>query len=367
MHVLLLLVLLAMPLPAWAEAGDYAVVDGPCGLAFPRDHGPHPEHRTEWWYYTGNLESETGRRFGYQLTFFRRRMAPPAETALWPPAPSAWRTHQLWLAHFALSDGANARFHHSEEALRGAVGLAGAEQRGDAWRVWLGDWSTTIGPQTHRVAAEAEEIAIDLSLAPAKELVTHGPDGYSRKGERVESASCYYSFTRLVTAGSLRIGGETFAVSGSSWMDREWSSAALEKGLQGWDWFSIQLHDGREVMLYVLRKEDGTPNSASGGTFVAADGAVAHFRMDTVELTVTDTWMSPSTEATYPAGWRLALPEFDLDLRIDPIFADQELVTAESTGVTYWEGAVDILADGERAGVGYVELTGYAGGFEADI
>lgn len=369
--ILFLLVLALLPVvAAGAGEGGYRSVTGPCGFVFPRDHGAHSEYRTEWWYYTGHLASAEGRRFGFQLTFFRYRLAPPADRADWPAEPSAWRTDQVFLAHAALTDVAGERHFKAERMARGAVDLAGAALSEGIVTVHLGGWSARIAPAGHRLAAADEDFALRLDLAPAKAPTAHGEDGYSRKGSGPGRASCYYSFTRLEARGQVTADGRTHTVTGLAWMDHEYSTAPLEPGLVGWDWFSLQLDDGADLMLFGLRQADGGWHPASGGTLVAADGAARRLPRDALRIDVTRRWKSPHSGGDYPAGWHLRVPEAGLDLAIRPVLADQEMRTGTTTGVTYWEGLVDFSGtrDGRPvAGHGYVELTGYAGAFDAPL
>jgi predicted secreted hydrolase len=330
----------------------------PRAFHFPADHGRHPELRTEWWYYTGNLATAAGRRFGVQLTFFRNSLSPhPPERA------SRWAANEVYLAHFALTDVQGKRFRSFERLERGALGLAGAQA--SPFRVWLGDWSTTGPPKgdvalpMHLVATSGggDIAAIDLTLQAGKPPVLEGDHGLSRKGAEPGQASYYYSLPRMPAAGTVRIGGidgGTFAVSGLAWMDREWSTSSLGPDQVGWDWFSLQLADGRELMLYRLRKKDGSVDSASSGTLIAADGSSRPLTLADVALETSGSWTSPRSGARYPARFHLRLPAFGLDLDVRPLLADQEL----DTSFRYWEGAVAVT--GSVAGSGYVELTGYA-------
>jgi predicted secreted hydrolase len=360
----------ADPLAAGEIQGGYAVVTGPCGLTFPEDHGSHPGFRTEWWYYTGNIEAADGRSFGYQLTIFRRRISPPHARDRWPRPASAWRTQQVYLGHLAVSDIAGRKHHFSETMGRGTLGMAGQQTGTESVNIFLRDWRIDIQPHVHRLTARAEELSIDLYLVPAKDPVLHGDQGYSLKGNSAERASCYYSFTRLQTEGKISLAGKDFAVDGLSWMDHEFSTAPLQPGIVGWDWFSFQLSNNTEVMIFLLREADGGLNAASSGTFVDAAGHGRHLSIDDFRVDASQHWQSPHTQAVYPAGWRLRCVSPELELKIDPNLADQEMRTAATTGVTYWEGSVSVrgTADGEVvAGKGYVELTGYAGEFEGDL
>lgn len=353
-----------------AGAGGYRTVTGPCGFVFPRDHGVHPAYRTEWWYYTGHLATEAGRRFGFQLTFFRHRLAPPDDRTDRSAKTSAWRTDQVYLAHAALTDVAAGQHRSAEQMARGAAGLAGAALSDGIVTVHLGGWSARIAPEGQRVAAAAEDFALNLDLTPRKPPAAHGDGGYSRKGNGAGRASCYYSFTRLEARGEVTVDGRTHAVSGLAWMDHEYSTAPLEPGLVGWDWFSLQLEDGTDLMLFGLRRAAGGWHPASAGTVVAADGAIRHLSREALRLEVTRRWKSPRTGGDYPAGWRLRIPSAGIDLEIRPALADQEMATGGTTGVTYWEGLVDVSgtrAGRPVAGHGFVELTGYAGAFDAPL
>lgn len=356
---------------AWGEDGapGFFKVRGPCAMRFPADHGAHEGYRTEWWYYTGNVRTESGRLYGFQLTFFRYQLSPKDNVAEAVPS-SPWRTNQMYFAHAALSDVTQGRFRYEEKALRGAGGLAGVDVVQDTVKVWVHPWKTHIGPNRHELRAEARDFALDLHLMPLKAVVLHGTEGYSLKGSDPERASCYYSLTRLKAQGTVRVEGEDHPVTGLAWMDHEYSSEPLEPGLQGWDWFSLQLDDGTELMLFGLRQKDGAWHPASSGTFVDISGETYHLNRGDLVVDVVSLWKSPRSEATYPAGWRLKVPSLDLRLEIRPNLADQELETASTTGVTYWEGSVS--CEGKRQGksvrgLGYVELTGYARPFDAPL
>jgi predicted secreted hydrolase len=326
---------------------------------FPQDHGSHDAFRTEWWYYTGHLETTEGRRFGFELTFFRRAIAPDqVETR-----PSRWSVDQLYLAHLAVTDVAGKRFHFHDRISRAGLGKAGADAT--HLHVWLDHWRAESFEHSgqHRLDAKADGVALSLTLDPAKPLVMHGERGISKKGAAAGQASHYYSFTNLTTAGSVTIGSETYRVTGTSWMDHEFGSADLGTDLAGWDWFSIHLTDKRELMIYRLRHADGSSDAASSGTLVFPDGRTQHLSATDIQLTPLDTWTSPTSKATYPSRWQISIPSLELSLKLTPLLADQELRTTHSTQVTYWEGAVTVEGT-ERGqaikGQGYVEMTGYA-------
>jgi predicted secreted hydrolase len=342
----------------------YLPVTGPCNLEFPRDHGPHPGYRNEWWYYTGNLQAATGERFGFQLTFFRRQISPPGSTDGWPQPPSPWRTDQIYFAHAALSDLGSARFFQSEALARGAMRLAGSNQQEDTAAVFVRSWRLQCQGREHHLQAESEAFRIDLLLHAAKDPVAHGLDGYSRKGSTSERASCYYSITRLTVSGTVFMGGREFPVQGIAWMDHEYGSASLEPALVGWDWFSVHLEDNAELMIYLLRQQEGNSHPASSGTYVEANGQAHHLPAEAFTVEVLDHWVSPKSGARYPHRWRLKVPQYQLDLSVTPALDNQEMLTTRSTGTTYWEGSVTVKSangSGGLSGVGYVELTGYSG------
>jgi predicted secreted hydrolase len=350
-----------------ADTVGYARALEPRPFVFPDDHGPHDDFRSEWWYFTGNLDAADGRRFGFQYTVFRGALAPPGPDSTGAADETeGWSTRQVYLGHFALTDVAGRSFTEVERYTRGSAGLAGA--RANPFRVWLDDWELTgptdpVGadpawPMT--LSARDESIGLDLRLAPLKPVVLQGVDGLSQKGEEPGNASFYYSYTRLGAEGSVEVEGESVPVTGLAWLDREWSTSALSEGLVGWDWFALQLSDGRDLMVYQLRRESGEADPRSDGVLVAEDGTVRHLSVDDFSLSPTGRWSSPIDGAVYPSGWRVRVPEEGLDLTVTPVLDDQEL----DVSFRYWEGAVDIegTAGGRPvSGRGYVELTGYDG------
>jgi predicted secreted hydrolase len=364
-----LLISLAGPTPAWASSNiQWGEVPASQGFAraftprqwrFPADFGAHPDHQTEWWYYTGNLETAEGRSFGYQFTIFRQALvpeAPPEQTS--GGGGSDWRTPQVYSAHFTVSDIATDTFLQEERFARGALGLAGAEA--DPYAVWLNDWRISAeGPDRVRLRAATGAMAIDLSLTQSRPPVLQGQNGLSRKGPEPGNASHYYSLVQQPTEGTVTVAGRDHAVHGVSWKDHEFSTSVLSPGTVGWDWFSAQFENGSALMLYGLRREDGGKEPFSGGRWIDGDGEV-ELGAEDYDLTVTATWRSPRSGARYPAAWTLTIPRLDLDLVITPQMADQELSTASAT---YWEGALSYRGHrGEQSllGRGYGELTGYA-------
>ncbi len=335
-----------------ATAG-FARATAPREFVFPQDHGPHPEYAIEWWYYTGNLDSAQGRHFGYQLTFFRIGLtATPAVRA------SDFATSNIYMAHFALTDVTNQKFYAFERFSRSAAGLAGAQ--GQPFRVWLEDWSATgagADGLPMRLQAAQDDVAIDVTLEGGKPVVLQGDRGLSQKSDEPGNASYYYSLTRMPTRGTIRAGAETSDVSGLSWMDREWSTSSLGANAVGWDWFAVQLSDGRDLMYAQLRDASGA-TIYSDGTLVDQAGSARRLARSEVALEATGEWTSPRSGGRYPSGWRLRIASQALDLTLTPYLADQELPLT----TVYWEGAVKIAGTAAGApisGNGYVELTGY--------
>ncbi len=329
-------------------------------LVFPQDFGPHPDYQTEWWYYTGNLRNESGQSFGYQLTFFRRGLLPPSQ---WVNRASDWATDQVYLAHFAITDGTDDQHLAFERFSRGAAGLAGVQAQ--PFQAWLEDWSVTeTSPGIYRLHASAivpngSPLMIDLGLIDSKGPVLEGNQGYSQKGPDPGEASYYYSMTHLISNGSLTTQGKTFSVTGSSWMDHEYSTSALAADQVGWDWFSIQLDNDEELMVFQIRRQDGSVDPYSSGLLVRADGSTQAFSQADFQIRVKDTWRSPHSKGIYPSRWQVTIPSLSLDLDITPAIADQEM----NLSFIYWEGAVQIKGTIDAkviSGVGYVELTGYA-------
>ncbi len=331
-------------------------------FSFPRDHASHPPYKVEWWYYTGNLETSSGRRFGYQLTFFRTGVA------LQPASASRWAVRDLYMAHFCISDIEQKRFYSFEKLNRAGVGFAGAEE--NSYRVWNEDWQARLDGKDHLITARDDAAELELRLTPEKPEVIHGENDISQKGSTVGNASHYYSLTRLRSTGRITIGGETFEVTGLSWMDREFSSSFLEAGQVGWDWFSIQLEDGRDLMIYQFRRSDGSIDIHSSGTLIDASGRATHIPYNEFTLQPTGAMWQSDSSATYPVEWTIDLPKYNLNLKVAAAFTNQELRTTGSTNVTYWEGSVNIegTSIGQRVkGHGYLEMTGYSGKSMSDV
>jgi predicted secreted hydrolase len=355
-------------LPAGAAPG-FAQALAPQDFAFPRDHGPHPDFRQEWWYVTGNLDGVGGARFGFELTFFRFALAPPAPAGTAGAdtagessasrATSGWRTREIYLAHFAITDVAAGRFRYATKMSRGALGLAGAE--GPPLRAWIDDWTLGAAGEASgdwSLAAAQEGYTLELELHPLTPPVLNGAAGLSRKSDAPGSASYYYSIPRIAVQGRLVRAGKPLEVHGLAWLDREWGSGGLGATEAGWDWFALQLEDGSALMFYALRDRDGSRDPHSAGTWVESSGEERALASAAVDIEVTDHWSS-TDGARYPSGWRVRVPSLALDVTVHPVLADQELRTTPR----YFEGAVDV--SGVRAGRplrgrGYVELVGYA-------
>ena len=344
---------------AGPEAGAGRVVPG-YAFEFPRDHFAHPAFDSEWWYYTGNLETAAGRHFGFELTFFRKARA------IDRVEPSAWDLDQVWLAHFTITDTREERFFVDERVNRAGPGIAAAEV-GER-RVWNGNWSVEWRPgdevrPTQVLTAINRTASLRLSLAPRKPAVVHGRDGVSRKAAGdPRAASHYVSFTRLAATGTVSIEGEAFAVTGLAWMDHEFFADYPVEGKVGWDWMSIQLDDGVDLMLFGIRDAKGGHGPDTTGTLVDAEGGARHLEFGEVILRPGRRWRSESTEAEYPVEWEVEVPRFDLRLDVRPRIDGQEVFAEGGVMPAYWEGAVRVA--GERqgrpvTGAGYLEMTGY--------
>lgn len=339
-------------------AQDWSFAQSPWSWSFPRDHGNHPEFQIEWWYLTGNLSSPSGAPYGFELTLFRRGIFREA-----PQRESLWRMRDVFFGHFAISDLRANDFFYAEKADRGALGEAGSA--GGKMEVWVGDWRIEQKPEgTLQVQAAEQGKKLALQLVPRKPPVLHGEAGLSRKAEESGAASYYYSFTRLETQGTLEERGKVVPLRGTSWFDHEFSSSALGKDQVGWDWFALQFDSGEELMLYGLRKRDGAIDTTAAGSWVEPDGTRRGLRSGEFVLERLSSWKSPRSGARYPAGWRIRVPSLGLDVEVAPRMADQELCLHALGEIAYWEGAVRVSGTCRRKpvhGVGYMELTGYAG------
>ncbi len=319
---------------------------------FPQDHAAHPGFRNEWWYVTGNLQTDSGRHFGYQVTFFRIAMTPQQ-----PASESVWATNQVWMAHVALTDVDTGEHLHDQRFARGAARLAG--QADQPFRVWLEDWQIVgngSGDFPWAIGVKTGDFTLNLQLRPDKPPILQGDHGLSQKSSEPGNASYYYSITRLQTLGDIWRGNEHFTVSGHSWLDREWSTSALGADQAGWDWFSLQLQDGHDLMFYRLRRKSGETDPHSAGRWVLPDAATESLAADDVTLKPLRYWQAESG-AAYPVVWEMYLPRQQRHWRIEALVDDQLM----QGNVTYWEGAVRILdvETGQLLGYGYLEMSGY--------
>jgi len=339
---------------------------------FPRDHFNHPDFQTEWWYYTGNLHTAQGRRFGFDLTFFRQgvdRDMQPATARDAHPA-NVWDVKDVWMAHLALSDIDGGRFFHTERLNRAAGGIAGADlERGSVWNGnWQASWQldrhASGGVASQRLEAVADQFSLDLALRSAKPPVIHGKDGVSQKAEGAGHASHYISLTRLVTKGVITLDGTKFDVEGLSWMDHEFFTHQLEPAQSGWDWMSLQFDDGSEIMLFRLRRKDGAVDPYSAGTYIDAQGRASPLAVSDFSLAPGKTWISPASGGRYPIEWTIRVFPLDLELSLSTRLPQQELTGKTRAAPPYWEGAIECSGarkDRPVKAVGYLEMTGYAG------
>jgi predicted secreted hydrolase len=336
---------------------QYAVASSGYRYEFPRDHFDHPEYQTEWWYYTGNVTSADGRRFGFELTFFRQNTNRDAKQ-------NAWDVRDLYLAHLALSDLDGGHFYHAERTNRAGPGIAGVSAS-DA-RIWNGNWQMQWKGDEQTLEAVDPRFELRFTLKSQKPPVIQGENGVSQKAAGTGHASHYISLTRLATNGTITLGGKSFEVTGLAWMDHEFFTHQLESGQVGWDWFSVQLADNTELMLFRIRRKDGSVDPFSAATFIDASGRTTHLRSAEFSLTPAgETWTSSVTKAEYPVQWKIAVPKLKLDLEVKTTLPSQELTGGPGNGTlspSYWEGSVTYDGTREGAkihGAGYLEMTGY--------
>lgn len=339
------------------RAADFAAARPGYEFQFPRDHGSHPAFRTEWWYFTGHLSTDDREHVGFELTFFRVGVARDQRRA----PQSVWRLQDLALAHFAVTDTGRRRFRYYEKLNRSTPFTASA--RVGSLNVFNEGWSAAMGGDgSIRLIAAAGGDAIDLTLRAVKPPAVHGVNGVSQKAVGEEYASHYYSLTRLEVSGTVTLAGQRSNCRGSAWMDHEFGSSTLREEQQGWDWFSVQLDDGSELMLYQIRRSDGRPDVTSSGSYITADGTMIHLRGDQFRITPQSRWRSKASGAVYPMGWNIDVLPLRLRLTVEPLLESQELITRSSTQIVYWEGAVTITGNASGSpvrGKGYVEMTGY--------
>lgn len=346
--------------PALTYAQEWRQAIEPRRWSFPRDHGAHLDFRTEWWYFTGNLKDSSERKYGYQLTFFRQGLFPKAKD---PNQP--WAVRDLYLAHFTLTDASQNQFWFSERISRKGPGLAGASEKD--MNIWLFNWRARMEGNQIKIEARHQDMGLSFHLVPKKPLVFHGKNGLSQKGKREGQASYYFSYTNLATEGSIRtpLSQSPISVKGTSWFDHEFGSNQLAQDQIGWDWFSLHLSDGQDLMIYFLRRKDGSVEPSSSGTLVTRSGEGIHLKLSGIEVKVIDYWKSPKSGGRYPSRWKIKIPQFKIEIELTSLVSSQELLTTASTGIIYWEGAVEGKGTSFGRSInceGYVELTGYAGG-----
>jgi predicted secreted hydrolase len=344
---------LLLLLATCATAQDYKIAEPGYTFAFPRDYFDHQDYQTEWWYYTGNVTAADGHRFGFELTFFRQGVS-RAESS------RPWFVHDLWMAHIALSDLTGGHFYSEERLNRAGPGVAGVDA--ETGLVWNGNWQAHIAERREELRGVADKFGLALQLSPVKQPVIQGQNGVSQKAEGAGHASHYFSLTRLLTTGSIALDGKTYQVEGASWIDHEFFSGSMAANETGWDWLSVQLADGTELMLYRLRHKDGSIDPYSSGSYVDARGKSQFLSSSDFEMKpAPDNWTSPSTGATYPVRWHVSVPRLKMELDVTTPLKSQEL--AGRFGTSYWEGAIDVAGARDQSplrGVGYLEMTGYA-------
>lgn len=380
LYLVIVIALFSRALAETSAGDDWQRALPGAAYTFPADHEIHPGFKTEWWYFTGTLHTTAGKEYGYELTFFRQGALSPGLQAsrqtLDPGVVSQFVQNDFKFAHFAVSELSDRQFHFTQKINRGTFGDSGFGHPLSGPRVlavpaaeclaWIDDWSLRPQPGgSWKISAKAATpslMSIDLEVSPAKAAVIEGADGVSQKAAGQGNASYYYSFTRLKTSGTLAVGDDKAqTVTGESWFDHEWASDQLAQDQIGWDWFCFQFEDQTELMLYAMRRRDGTVDPVSSGTWVAADGRVEHLKLGEFTLHPTRTWHSKQTDATYPLAWQVDVPSHRLSFAVQSRLDDQELVLPP---ISYWEGAISVSGqrDGQAIkGHGYMELTGYAG------
>jgi len=326
----------------------YAGVSPESVPEFPRDHGSHPEFRTEWWYITAWTRDSAGRDLGVQITFFRNRPGVAESGA------SRFAPRQLLFAHAAVADPRTARLQHDQRAARAGFGLA--EAATTTTDVHIGDWSLRLDGSTYKARIPARDFDLDLAFTAQAQPLLQGVHGTSRKGPRPQQASHYYSRPHLGVNGTIAMAGRSQDVRGTAWLDHEWSSDYLAPEARGWDWVGINFEDGSSLMAFRIRDSGGGAFWA-GGALQDRHGATRNLQPSEIRFTPTRRWRSPRTGIDYPVAF--AIRAGDVDITLEPLMNDQELDSRASVGTIYWEGAVRAFAGGREIGRGYLELTGY--------
>ena len=330
-------------------SGVYKKARDKINFRFPADHRPHNDYQTEWWYFTGNVNSRSNELFGYHLTFFRRGL----DKTTGNTEDSEWRAKNIYFAHLALTDIYNKKYYSSEKWSREMKELAGATS--GPLKLWIDDWSLKLDSGKFVIHASTMDFSIELRLEALKNIVLQGDEGLSKKSDEPGNASYYYSITRLKTSGIIKQGTKSYRVQGSSWFDHEWSTSALSGNQQGWDWFSVQLDDNTDIMIYKLRLKNGQADPVSSGTIIGKDGKVLRLKYPEFRIEQLSGWKSKETGISYPSGWEIDIPVSGLSMTVEPRLPDQEF----NHSFTYWEGAVSVVTTAGIKGTGYVELTGY--------
>ena len=361
---ILIIFILALQTESLAASRNFKLARPGYKYSFPKDHGSHSDFKTEWWYYTGNLKGEDGNQYGYELTFFRSALDLEK-----PVYNSIWSIPNVYMAHFALSDVQNKRFYTKARMQRPGPDFAGSTK--DKLKVWTLNWSASMDiNEKQTLKAKSSDCSLDLEVSPLKPLVIHGENGISRKAALGDHASHYYSYTRLKTDGLLNINGKRIKVSGISWMDHEFGSNQLNENQVGWDWFSIHLNNNKEIMLYLMRLDDGSYDQASSGSLISENGKLTHLKLSDYKIKPTGKWKSDKTKIEYKMGWEIEIPSQKVHLKVSPKINNQEFARQEGNAVTYWEGACYVLGTYENQpcrGDAYVEMTGYGNAFKLKI
>ena len=338
---------IAKALSSVSDQKCYQAADRPAIISLPQDSGPHDAFQTEWWYYTGNLKTKDNHRFGFQLTFFRQALScEPVGKG------SKWRTRQLYFAHLGLTDVNQGSFYSKQRMNRESLGISGG--RAVPFKIWIDDWKVEEMEGIVKLSASDDAISLDFSLSDFSLPIFQGNQGWSRKGPGLSNSSYYYSIPRIKTRGTITIGTQRFEVEGLTWFDHEWSTNALSTDVAGWDWFSVHLNDGRDLMVCQIRNENGDANGFGFGSISYPDGRREILEEQDFKITSSRIWKSPITGKRYPDKWRITVPGKDIDLMVTPLISNQE----HTHSFAYWEGAARFQGD-EVQGLGYVELTGY--------
>ncbi len=349
-------VYLALLISVQPAAAQYQTALPGYHYEFPKDHFNHPDYQTEWWYFTGNVIAADGHRFGFELTFFRQGVNRNTDVG------GAWDIQDIYLAHLALSDIDGNKFYHTERMNRAGPGIAGVDAVQQ--KIWNGNWNVvwSANGDLHLNALNAD-FDYSLLLHPEKPPVIHGENGVSQKAEGAGKASHYISFTRLKTTGTVHLNQKSYQVSGLTWMDHEFFTHSLGTNQVGWDWLSIQLADNSEIMLYQIRRTDGSADPYSSGTYTDAHGKSTPLTAsDFILRPDGETWRSPTTSANYPIRWRISIPKFGIALQAQTDLKQQEISGQSRIAPSYWEGAIRLTGQkgtDSLQGVGYLEMTGY--------